>query len=87
MEGKKTAARVKILKEYFEPKTKQNVNLVEFYGDWYKFNGQEIDVFVVSESWLDKAKTIKDFTYGYESEDGKVRFIPKKHCEIVYQFL
>lgn len=87
MENKRIAARVKIPLEYFEPKLGKNINLAEFYGEWYKFDGKELDVFVVSESWIDKAKTIKNLTYGYEDTEGKVRFIPEKHCEMVYKFL
>jgi len=87
MKDKRTVARIKIPAEYYEEKLGKKINLVEFYGEWYKFDNKELDVFLVSESWMDKAKTIKNVTYGYEDPEGKVRFIPEKHCEMVYKFL
>lgn len=88
MENKKTAARVKILTEYFEPKYNKMVDIKDFYKEWYSFNGQELDVSLFSESWMNKEKTIKNITYAYYMDgSNEPKLIPEKHCSIVYKFL
>jgi hypothetical protein len=90
MDKKRIVARVKILDEYFEPKFNKNIELKEFYKDWYPFNGQELDVFLYSESFIDRERKQKVQTYGYEFSNGtfsQVKLIPAKHCELIYKFL
>ena len=86
MDNIRVAARVIILPEVFNEKTKSMMNLREFYGDWYDFNDKEIDVSLYSESYLDKEKKQKETTYFYKSPKG-IKLIPKKHCKVVYEFL
>lgn len=83
----KIAARIIILPEVFNEKTKNNVDLKEFYGEWYKFDGKELDVSVYSESFIDKEKTQKETTYFFRMPDKSIRLIPKRHCKVVYEFL
>ena len=83
----KISARVVILPEFYNDRTKSTINLKEFYGDWYKFDGQELDVSVYSESKLDKEGKIKDITYFYRLPNGTLKLIPKKYCKIIYEFL
>lgn len=81
------AARIIILEQYYNEKTKNNVNLKEYYGDWYSFDGKELDVSIYSESFTNKEKTEKDVTYFYRSPQFGTKLIPKKHCKVVYEFL
>lgn len=83
----KIAARVVILPEFFNEKTKSMMDLKEFYSEWYKFDGKELDVSVYSESFIDKEKTKKEITYFYRMPDRSIRLIPSRHCKIVYEFL
>ena len=88
MENKdRIVARVTILPEFFNEKTNNNVNLKEYYGDWYNFEGEELDVCLYSESFLNKEKTIKEITYYYKLPNNTVKLVPKKHCKVVYEFL
>lgn len=88
MESKeRIAARIIILKEYYNEKTKNIENLQQFYGEWYEFNDKELDVYLYSESYTNKEKTQKDITYYYKSPQFGTKLIPRKHCKIVYEFL
>ena len=83
----KIAARVIILPKYFNEKTNNELDLNEYYGEWYPFGDKEIDVHFYSESFLNKEKTLKEITYSYKLPNGQVKLIPRKHCKIVYEFL
>lgn len=87
MDNIRTAARIIILPEVFNEKTNSNMDLKEYYGDWYNFDGKELDVSVYSESFLDKEKTKKETTYFYKLPNNTIKLIPKKHCKVVYEFL
>lgn len=87
MENNRIVARVVILPEVFNEKTNSMMDLKEYYGDWYSFNNQELDVSLYSESYLDKEKTKKEVTYFYKLPDKQVKLIPKRHCKVVYEFL
>ena len=87
MEKDRIVARVVILQEFYNDKTKSMVDLKEYYSDWYSFDGKEIDVYKYSESKLNKEGTLKDMTYYYKLPNGMVKLIPKKHCKVVYEFL
>ena len=60
MDNSKIAARVIILPEVLNDKTNTKMDLKEYYGDWYSFDGKELDVSFYSESYLDKEKTKKE---------------------------
>ena len=81
------SARVVILEEYQNEKTNNILNLKEYYGDWYSFDGKELDVSVYSESYTNKEKTEKEITYFYRLPNKSIKLIPKKHCKVVYEFL
>lgn len=83
----RVAARVIILPEVFNEKTKNIMDLKEYYSEWYKFDGKEIDVSIYSESFINKEKTEKEITYFYRMPDKSIRLIPRKHCKVVYEFL
>lgn len=88
MENKdRISARVVILEEFLNEKTKSIVNLKEYYSDWYSFDGKELDVSLYSESFINKEKTEKEVTYFYRLPNGAVKLIPKRHCKIIYEFL
>ena len=88
MENKdRIAARIVILPEVYNEKTKNNMDLKEFYGEWYNFDGKELDVSVYSESYIDKEKKQKEITYFFRMPDKSIRLIPKRHCKVVYEFL
>ena len=87
MDNSKIAARVIILPEVLNDKTNTKMDLKEYYGDWYSFDGKELDVSIYSESYLDKEKTKKEITYFYKSPNNQIKLIPKRHCKIVYEFL
>ena len=80
-------ARVIILPEVLNEKTNSMMDLREYYGEWYPFNGKEIDVSLYSESYLDKERTKKEITYYHKLPDKQVRLIPKRHCKVVFEFL
>jgi hypothetical protein len=80
-------ARVVILPEVFNEKTKSMMDLREYYGEWYPFNNKEIDVCLYSESFLDKEKIKKEVTYFHKLPSKEVKLIPKKHCKVVFEFL
>lgn len=83
----KIAARIVILPEILNEKTNSMMDLREYYGEWYSFKGEELDVSLYSESYLDKEKTKKEITYFYKSPKFGVKLIPRKHCKVVYEFL
>lgn len=83
----KIVARVIILPKFFNEKTNNELDLREYYGDWYSFDEKELDVFLYSESFLNKEKTLKEVTYYYKLPSGQVKLIPRKHCKVVYEFL
>jgi hypothetical protein len=88
MENKdKIVARVKILPKYINEKTKNELDLREYYGDWYPFDETELDVYLYSQSFLNKEKTLKEVTYSYKLPNGQVKLIPGIHCKVVYEFL
>lgn len=87
MDNSKIAARVIILPEVLNDKTNTKMDLKEYYGDWYSFDGKELDVSLYSESYLDKEKTKKEITYFYKLPNNQIKLIPKRHCKIVYEFL
>lgn len=87
MDNSKIAARVIILPEVLNDKTNTKMDLKEYYGDWYSFDGKELDVSFYSESYLDKEKTKKEITYFYKLPNNQIKLIPKRHCKIVYEFL
>jgi len=87
MEDKKIAARVVILPQILNEKTNSIVDLREYYGDWYSFDEKELDVYLYSESYLDKEKTKKEITYYHKLPTNQVKLIPKRHCKVIYEFL
>lgn len=87
MDNNKIAARIIILPEFFNEKTKSMVDLREYYGEWYGFNNEELDVSLYSTSYLDKEKKQKEVTYFYKLPNNSVKLIAGKHCKIVYEFL
>lgn len=87
MDNIRIAARIVILPEVYNDKTKSMMDLREYYGNWYNFDGKELDVSLYSESFIDKEKKQKEVTYFYKDPVNGIKLIPKKHCKVVYEFL
>lgn len=87
MDNSKIAARIIIEPEFYDEKNKLKVNVREYYGDWYKFDNEQLDVSLYSISYLDKEKKETEKTYFYKLPNGSVKLIAGRHCKIIYEFL
>ncbi len=87
MNTNKIDARVTILNEWLDPKNNKMVDLHQFYGEWYSFDGKELDVSIVKSHLPESERKEKPSSYYYKLPNGSMKLIPMAHCNVVHEFI